>query len=217
MSSFRINKGLLFLVGTTLLASNFTIQAALVQPDSALASSEFTAGFDGTAMNTIDGSGLPVSFTTSDAHGPYVTGTHWTTTLEEPPTDQSITWGFSTPQTLSHIYIWNHLSTSSPASNTGYEVTLFDLTLFDAGNAPILVLNDVAMQPNTAFAQTFSFGGTVTGVSSVLFEIEAVEFSPDFTGLAEIAFETSVVPIPAAVWLFGPAIGLLGWRQRKNT
>jgi len=26
---------------------------------------------------------------------------------------------------------------------------------------------------------------------------------------------TGVVPIPATVWLFGSALGLLGWMQRK--
>ena len=31
----------------------------------------------------------------------------------------------------------------------------------------------------------------------------------------DLDFQTSVIPIPAAVWLFGSALGLLGWLRRR--
>jgi len=40
-------------------------------------------------------------------------------------------------------------------------------------------------------------------------------FMPNYTGYAPITVEASVVPIPAAVWLFGSALGLMGIVRRK--
>ncbi|MCK6371213.1 MAG: PEP-CTERM sorting domain-containing protein, partial [Gammaproteobacteria bacterium] len=37
--------------------------------------------------------------------------------------------------------------------------------------------------------------------------------SPD---LALSALEVQVVPVPAAVWMFGSALGLLGWVRRRS-
>jgi hypothetical protein len=37
----------------------------------------------------------------------------------------------------------------------------------------------------------------------------------NFTGINSVAFTATVVPIPAAVWLFGSGLGLLGWFRRK--
>ena len=40
-----------------------------------------------------------------------------------------------------------------------------------------------------------------------------------FNGGADLAFRTysaAAVPVPAAVWLFGSALGLLGWMRRKS-
>jgi hypothetical protein len=61
-------------------------------------------------------------------------------------------------------------------------------------------------------------GGVVPplGASATLNEV----FQPDWVGnRAEYHFElsnSSVVPVPAAVWLFGSGLGLLGWIRRKH-
>ena len=39
----------------------------------------------------------------------------------------------------------------------------------------------------------------------------------DGTPLFRASFPSSVVPIPAAVWLFGSALAGLGWMRRKQT
>ncbi len=134
------------LLATTLLLSVVSeTRAAFIQPSSAVASSEFTAGFNGQAVNTINGSGLSAGFGPASTHAAYASGNHWATASGTIPTTQFITWGFTTAQTLDTIYIWNHQSTTPPANNTGYDVTLFDLTLFDGSNNVLLTLNDVAV------------------------------------------------------------------------
>ena len=187
----------------------------LLAPDTAVASSQFSAGFDGLAVNTINGSGLPLGFFgPGDAHAAYASGNHWTTTTAQPPTSQFITWGFTTPKSLDSIVIWNHQSTTPPAANPGYDVTLFDLTLFDSANAPLLTMNDVALAPDTATGQVFGFGGFVNGVSSVRLDIEAVQSSQDFTGLAEVRFG---VPEPGAILPIAlGAAGLVGGAGRRR-
>lgn len=184
-----------------LLASSLPVSAALIQPDTATASSAY---FDGhyEPEFTIDGSGMPANFTPADAHAPYGQDNHWTSDNSTIPSQQWIRWGFTTPQTLGAMYIWNH------RSNGNYAVTSFDLTILDSANNVLLFSNDVALA-GLATAQTFNFG-PLAGISAVLFEIEQNQGS-NFTGLAEVAFETAVItqaPEPATLALAG--LGLLG-------
>ena len=161
--------------------------SSIIQPDTAVASSEYSSSYQ--ATNTIDGSGLSDPLLGSNAiHDPYSYDNHWTSARGTAPRDQLIDWGFNTPQNLDQMYIWNHQSTVGPAANPGYDVTLFDLTLFDAADNILLTLDDVALQPDTNAAQTFSFGQTVANVSRVRFEIEDVQSSTNYTGLAEVGF-----------------------------
>lgn len=177
-------------------------RAGFIQPDTATASSEFSAGFDGLAVNTINGSGLPSVFGPSDAHASYVSGNHWTTNSGTTPTSQSIDWGFTTPLALDTIYIWNHQSTVPPANNPGYDVTLFDLTVFDATNGVLLALTDIALAPDIATAQAFSLGEAISGVGRVRFNVKATQGSTTFTGLAEVGFnQVTAVPEPSSMAL----------------
>lgn len=181
--------------------------ADFIQPDTAVASSEFISGFDGRAVNTINGSGLPAGFGPADVHADYGSGNHWTT-LSGNPTEQFIIWGFAIPQFLDTIYIWNHLSTVPPANNSGYDVTLFDLTLFDSSDNVLLALTGINLAPDTATSQSFVFGPTA-GVSSVRFDIRAVQnSSTQFTGLAEVGF--NVVPEPPSLLLLALASATIG-------
>ncbi|MDE5088136.1 MAG: PEP-CTERM sorting domain-containing protein [Trichodesmium sp. St15_bin1_1] len=184
-----------------------SVSAAFIQPDTATASSEYSSNF--LAEYTIDGSGLPVGFDQNDLHGPYTFGNnHWTSASGTTPTDQFIEWGFDNPQTLGTIYIWNHQSTKPPANNRGYDVTLFDLTLFDESDNVLLSLNDVSLLPDSNEAQALLFGSVISNVSTVLFEIEAVQSSPNYTGLAEVGFDTTAVPEPSSI--LGVSIFLFG-------
>lgn len=195
-------------------------QATVINADTVSASSVFNSNY--LAENTINGSGLGgadlnVVDPTTIAHDDYAEGNHWTTSGSS-PTDQWIRWAFDTDQTLGGIYVWNHRSNVISA-NSGYEPTLFDLTLYDSSDAVLLNLNNVALLPDTAVAQLIGFNTLVSGISSILFEIEAVQSSPSYTGLAEVRFETdlvSSVPLPAALPLLAGALGALGLIGRRR-
>lgn len=182
---------------------NFTIQAAarplvttpnnvFIQPDTAIASSEFTESFDGRAIHTIDGSGFAVGFGADDLHAPYASGNHWTSANNTRPRDQWIEWGFHTPKTLDTLYLWNHQSTSGMTNNPDYDVTQFDLTFLDPSGTVLASFDDWNLRPELAAAQTFSLGQEINNVSRVRLEIENVQSSTTLTGLAEVGFNTVI-------------------------
>ncbi len=187
----------------TLLAMSSISQAALIIPDSASASTEFV-GFE--AIHTINGSGLPVGYDETSVHGSYTTQNHWTT-LSGDVVGAHIDWGFIDPQDLATIFIWT-------SRRAGYEPTSFNLTLFDSLDDELLSLSNVALQPDTEFAQEFYFGSLVEGVSRVRFEVLATQDpTTNFTGLAEVAF--SQIPEPSLPLLAAFGIALLGVRRRS--
>lgn len=193
-----------------------TANAALISPDAANASSEFSASY--VAENTINGSGLPTNFTAADAHADYAQGNHWTTDGSS-PTSESITWILNSQPTLYGIVIWNHRS-NIIAANSGYEPVLFDLTLSDYLFDTIIKFTDVALAPDTATGQYFDFGRGVNGVFLVSFNVKATQSSTSYTGLAEVAFEDappSEIPVaPALPLLLSGLAGLVALRVRHQ-
>jgi len=175
--------------------------AAVIKPDTAIASSQFSAAYSPT--RTIDGSGLPSPTDISAAHADYTSASnHWTTAAAGGPVGQWIEWGFTAPATVGAIYIWNHRS-NGVASNSGYEPTVFDLTFYDSSNVVLASFDNLSLLPDNAFAQRFDFA-QMSDVSRVRFDIRAVQSSPNYTGLAEVAFDTDSflsAPIPEpATW-----------------
>jgi hypothetical protein len=187
-------------------------RAQLIRPDTAMASSFFGSTYR--AENAINGSGLPANFTVADAHAAYSNsgeGKHWTT-ASGTPANASITFGFATPRYLVAFHLWNHQSTVPPATNPGYDVTLFDLTFLGADGTTVLrTLNDLAAAPDTATGQTFTFP-LVEDVSFVRFDVEAVQGATAFTGVAEVAF---AVPEPGCAALAAAVAMGLGVRRRR--
>lgn len=198
--------------------------AAILTPDTAVASSEFPSGNAAfAAVNTINGSGL-TDFGGSSGHADYSAnpGNHWTTD-GSPVIGSFITWGFSSAVSLSAMYVWNHRS-NVIAQNSGYDVTLFDLVLRDAGGTALTTLTNVSLGFNTDLRQTpVTFATPIDNVRSVTFTVRGTEFpNPGFTGLAEVRFEgtrstpASVIPLPAAGWMLLAGIGGLAALRRRR-
>ncbi len=180
-------------IGLLLLLPSVSGGMIIFQPDTAVASSEFSARFD--IGNAIDGSGLPTEFTVDDAHAVYVADNHWTT-ASNPTFPVSAILGFNTPVTMGQFLLWNHRS-DNIADDSLYEVAQFDLILKDSADNVLLTLNDLTATGNTVFAQIYDFPLT-GGVSTVEFFIDANQGS-SFTGVAEFGF--TAIPEPSTAFL----------------
>ncbi|MCC6540085.1 MAG: PEP-CTERM sorting domain-containing protein [Bryobacterales bacterium] len=205
------------ILAALMLAGAATAQAAVITPDTASASSEFSTQYR--ALYTIDGSGFAGPVTPSSLHADYATNNHWTTDGTA-PLDEFIDWGFNAPQTLGTIYIWNHRS-NIIANNSGYEVTLFDLMLFDSANNILLNLDNVSLLPDTDASQAIAFTLT-NNVSRVRLAVEQTQSSTNYTGLAEVRFDTtsvgasSPVPEPSTYGMAAVAMAVFGWARRRR-
>lgn len=165
-----------------------TASAQLFQPDGATAGSEFSGLYD--IGNTLDGSGLALPFTIFTPHATYATNNHWTTksgALQAGNAWASFT--FNTNRTIGTFHMWNHRS-NGIASDPGYAVTLFDLKMYDARGTLLFALLNQAATPNVAVAQSFCFE-PVDGVRRVDVVILDNNGSPNYTGLAEVAFDST--------------------------
>lgn len=186
--------------------------AQLVRPDSATASSTFSGSYD--IGNAIDGSGLPLDFTLDDTHAVYTTNNHWTTRNGAIAAGTAnATFFFDTPQTIAQFHLWNHQS-NGVASNGFYAVTQFDLRFFDADNNLLGEVLDVPAVGGVGLNTVQNFALPLfDNVSSVYFGIDAnsaplMHTGVNYTGVAEVAFNTS--PIPEAGTSALMALGLLG-------
>lgn len=194
-------------LGAAALAS--VASAQLFQPNSATATSEFSSLYD--IGNTIDGSGLPANFTPTDAHANYAVNNHWTTRSGAlNANNAAASFLFNTPVTIGTFHMWNHRS-NNIAADPGYAVTRFDLRLFDSSNNEIFSLLNQTATPNVAIAQSYLFA-PVANVSRVDFRVLANNGSNNYTGLAEVAFES--IPTPGALALMGFG-GILATRRRR--
>jgi hypothetical protein len=82
-----------------------------------------------------------------------------------------------------------------------------DFRVVDLDMDPVLVLHNETDGPNTKF---ISFMIT-TPTQTLRFR------DSDVASVAIDNLSVTLVPIPAAVWLFGSALGLLGWIRRRTS
>ena len=97
--------------------------AQLFQPDSAVASSEFSGSYD--IGNAIDGSGFPAVFSFMTPHSTYTTNNHWTTRSN--PVNPNATFFFDEEKTIRQFFLWNHRS-NGVASDPNYAVKRFTVS-----------------------------------------------------------------------------------------
>ncbi len=132
--------------------------------------------------------------------------------------------------TISQTYSSLNITTTVGTTHPGFSYSDANIIGGDAFNldlssaAPNWFDNPGDNAMDWAYGTSLDLGGTVSLISGITPSGEAVcAFAPcDFLmGDLVIRDMTSgvlqqVVPIPAAVWLFGSALGLLGWMRRKT-
>ncbi len=163
----------------------------LFQPDSAVASSEFSGSYD--IGNAIDGSGFPAVFSFMTPHSTYTTNNHWTTRSN--PVNPNATFFFNEEKTIRQFFLWNHRS-NGVASDPNYAVKRFTLTFFDAADQVLAVVEDLPAEQNVSYAQLYAFD-VVEGVRSVRINI-LENYGSQYRGFAEVAFSPTVLACSGA-------------------
>lgn len=173
--------------------------------------------------NIINQSGLSAGYTSgvtdfatyvaSVTHDGTGTGTSgFTNNDNAPPAQFSFDLGAS--MQIDALAFWNTATTGSVTSFNLYADTDQD---FGNGTGALLgTFNPTAGGTQPSSGQVFTFNS----VNTRYMHIEALSLSiegPLNAGIGEVAFRSSAVPIPAAVWLFGSGLlGLSAIARRKK-
>ncbi len=171
--------------------SALAAQPTIFQPDSATAGSEFSGSYD--IGNAIDLSGMSDLCVTA-SHSTYVQNNHWTTKAGAINAGTAFAnFFFDEDTTIGSFLLWNHRS-DGVAADPGYAVTSFDLRLYDVGDNVLYESLSTPALPNTPTVQTYNFA-PVDGVRRVEFVVLTNNGSPNYTGVAEVAFaQTATCP-----------------------
>jgi len=113
--------------------------------------------------------------------------------------------------------------------NSGYELNYFEAHISESGeidyhgfhfSVPIAELTDpfhhISFLANTYGEQTEYCSADCTPQNWMY--ADAIALTTDFAGAGITApyWTTTVIPIPAAIWLFGSCLGWLGWLRRRQ-
>jgi len=108
---------------------------------------------------------------------------------------------------------------SSDRSPWNFDGVIADFTIGDTSTTPWHTATGDSHDIGPIGALAFDLSNFVDGVGGVI-EITAVgdQSFGGFSGAVAPTYtlDVQLVPVPAAVWLFGSALGLLGWVKRRN-
>ena len=108
-----------------------------------------------------------------------------------------------------NIYSNISLTTTSGSVLSG---DFYPVALPPSSDAGELTLNDGPFQIPTLF---LNFGSDLSNAGGTIgFNMDEID---PFDGFRAGTGTVSAVPVPAAVWLFGSGLGLLGWLRRRQS
>ena len=136
----------------------------------------------------------------------------FTSSGNAPPAQFSFDLGASLQ--IDALAFWN---TDNPGSVTSFELYADTDQIFGNGVGALLgTFNPTAGGIQPSAGQVFTFNSVNTRYVHIEALILATEGLKN-AGIGEVAFRSSAVPIPAAVWLFGSGLlGLTGMARRKQ-
>jgi hypothetical protein len=120
--------------------------------------------------------------------------------------------GAGTGSGISQIEVYNAAGTSIIATLSG---VLASLTIDGSGNISTVTGEFRRVGPVTDFFS--GTGGCGGGAAAIRYNGSKITCGALTAGALAISGTATEIPVPTAVWLFGSAIGLLGWLKRKAT
>lgn len=223
------------LVIAALVVSSSVNSATMLQPVDVISSIGSTANFEiGKTIDQsglFDSNGLPVTYvsgvtgftsfvtsvttadgsTTSVADG---SNNGWFSQQAPHAITGNIDFDLGGSFAIESFALWNDPQTSALQG-----IDSFKLWADDNGGftSPLLLgsFNAILTSEPDNYGQIFNFSSI--DASHVRLEIVSNHGSLDFTGFSEMAFGVTVVPVPAAVWLFGSGLlGLVAVARRRS-
>jgi len=183
--------------------------AAFVVPDSATVLTGGTLnGY--TIDDTINGSGLDVHNETGVMNYPFLTDSYFS----EYGTSANINYSFNSAIDVGAFYLWN----GGTKTYDGYGIKDFVLEFFNGttslGSTSTLTATALPNDQPSYAAEVFS-GFQFSNVTDIQLQV-ANTYGTSYVSINEVGFNTSPVPVPAAVWLFGSGLIALLGLKRKN-
>jgi len=138
----------------------------------------------------------------------FLEGTPLPTPIDIPDVNFSLTATYSSSAGNRHTFVNGSLTAGTYMSASFDSMTLFSL---GSGNGGVILETTLNYTGGTLIS------GSTGAIAGSFFNATSDNFSVDFTADSVIAKAGPVVPVPAAVWLFGSGLlGLVGVARRKK-
>jgi hypothetical protein len=96
----------------------------------------------------------------------------------------------------------------------GLQITEFETFIFDGREVDTGRYHPALLQFGQNGTDSIRNSNNSGGINPGSGEVVNVDFGDEY--IVDLSFQPALVPIPATFWLFGSAIGLLGWLRLRN-